>query len=160
MTNELILKMTLDSWHSKIKDADTAFDKLSDEQLLNEVAPNRNRGIYLLGHLTAVHDRMLPLLGFGEQRYPQLNDFFIRVPDKSKPNLPSAKEIRQQWKNINAALGEHINKLQPDEWMQRHNSVSAEDFAKEPHRNKLSIIISRTNHLSYHLGQLAFLQNK
>src|SRR5436190_492670 len=120
MTNQLIIKMILDAWHSKIKEADTLFDKLSDEQMQNEVAPNRNRGVYLLGHLTAVHDMMLPLLGLGEQVYPQLNDSFIRTPDKSKPDVFSVKELRQYWKNINSKLAEHFNSLQTEEWFQKH----------------------------------------
>ena len=33
-----------------------------------------------------------------------------------------------------------------------------EDFIKEPHRNKLNIILTRTTHLSYHTGQLALLK--
>jgi len=36
-------------------------------------------------------------------------------------------------------------------------AVSDEDFSKEPHRNKLNVIINRTNHMSYHLGQLILL---
>jgi hypothetical protein len=47
-----------------------------------------------------------------------------------------------------------------DEWFTRHNNVSAADFANEPHRNKLNIIINRTNHTSYHLGQLVYLAKK
>jgi len=39
-----------------------------------------------------------------------------------------------------------------------YKGFSAEDFAKEPHRNKLNIIISRTSHLQYHTGQIALLK--
>lgn len=158
MTNQLIIKMVLDTWHSKIKDADNLFEKLTDEQLQNEVAPGRNRGIYLLGHLTAVHDMMLPLLNMGERLYPQLDERFIKNPDKSKTEITSAKDLREYWKNINSILANHFNSLQQDEWLKKHNSVSAEDFIKEPHRNKLNVVISRTNHLSYHLGQLTLLK--
>ncbi len=38
------------------------------------------------------------------------------------------------------------------------NTVSDEDFEKEPHRNKLNIIVTRTSHLSYHTGQLILLK--
>jgi hypothetical protein len=33
-------------------------------------------------------------------------------------------------------------------------------LAKEPHRNKLNLLMNRTNHLSYHLGQLVLLQQQ
>lgn len=56
------------------------FDNLSDEQLMHEVSPGRNRGIYLLGHLTAVHDLMLPLLRFGEAKYPRVGASVALVP--------------------------------------------------------------------------------
>ena len=42
----------------------------------------------------------------------------------------------------------------------RGNLVSAEDFAKEPHRNKLNLIINRTNHQNTHYGQLIYLKPK
>jgi hypothetical protein len=48
--------------------------------------------------------------------------------------------------------------LQPAEWFNRHTVVSEADFEKEPHRNKLNLLINRTNHLSYHLGQLIYLK--
>ena len=57
-------------------------DTLSDEHLAAETAPGANRGIYLLGHLAAVSDGLLPLLGFGEKLYPQLEEVFLTNPDK------------------------------------------------------------------------------
>jgi hypothetical protein len=158
MTNQLMIKMVLDTWYSKVNDAAKIFDNLTDEQLQNEIAPGRNSGIYLLGHLTAVHDRMLPLLGLGDRLYMQLDNTFINSAYNSKTEITSASELRQYWENINSILADRFNNMQPDEWFAKHNSVSAEDFEKEPHRNKLNIIISRTNHLSYHTGQLVFLK--
>ena len=67
---EIFVKMALDGWQGQLKATDATLDKLSDDELMNEVSPGRNRGIYLLGHLAAVHDMMLPLLRFGEARYP------------------------------------------------------------------------------------------
>jgi hypothetical protein len=39
------------------------------------------------------------------------------------------------------------------DWVQRHSAVSEEDFAKDPSRNRFAVLLSRTNDLSYHLGQ-------
>lgn len=153
MTNQIIVKMVLDAWNSKIKEA----DNLTDEQLFNEVSSGRNTGIYLLGHLTATHDQMLPLLNFGKQIYLQLSSGFLDNPD-SKAYATPVSELRQYWKNINSILAEEFKKLSVDAWFGKHNSVSAEAFLNELHRNKLNVIISRTNHLSYHTGQLIFLK--
>ncbi len=153
-----MVKMVLDSWNAQVQNANKLFNELTDEQMQNEVAPKRNRGIYLLGHLTAVNDKILPLLGFGEQSYSQLNDPFLAKPDKSVMEIPTVSELRNYWNGSTAILEKHFSSLTPDEWFAKHTSVSSEDFAKEPHRNRLNVIISRTNHLAYHLGQLSFLK--
>lgn len=155
---ETIIKMVLGAWHTQIKQADDLFNSLSEEQLNQEVAPGRNRGIYLLGHLTAVHDRILPLLGFGDQRYPNLYKTFVENADNAEANLPSTEDLRNYWKEVNNVLSEKFSGVSIEEWFQRHNAVSEIDFAKEPHRNKLNIVINRTNHLSNHLGQLLLLR--
>ena len=157
---ELFIKMVLDAWHTQVRYADDLFNSLSDDQLLGEIAPGRNRGIYLLGHLTAVHDRMLPLLGLGDQRYPNLYKPFVESPDKTETELHSAEDLRNYWKETNNLLSEHFAKLSFTEWFQKHNAVSETDFAKEPHRNKLNVVINRTNHLANHLGQLLLLKKK
>ena len=157
-TNQLMVKMVLDRWYSFIERCSKELDAISDEQLQKEIAPGKNRGVYLLGHLIAVHDDMLPILNLGDKLYPELFETFVKSPDKAVSEIPSAQELRALWTKQNEMLTQKINSLQPDEWFEKHNSVSAEDFSKEPHRNKLNIIITRTNHLSYHIGQLVLLK--
>ncbi len=158
MEQQLPIKIVLDSWYTTISRANELFNSLTEEQLQNEVSPGRNTGTYLLGHLTAVHDRMLPLLGLGAQRFPQLDDVFLTSPDKSGKSKPSITELRAYWKEVNEALAASFRNMQPAEWLQKHTSVSEVDFVKEPHRNRLNVLISRTNHLSSHYGQLLFLK--
>lgn len=155
---QLVIKSVLDAWNSRIDAAGKLFDSLTDEQLLQEIAPGRNRGIYLLGHLTAVHDKMLPLLGFESQVYTHLDEPFLNKPDKSVSSIPSIKELRDNWKNINSKLAMHFNKLSVDEWFQKHTAVSDEEFLKEPHRNRINVVVGRTNHMQYHIGQVALLK--
>lgn len=158
MDNQLIVKMVLDAWNQQIQIANKLFDSFSDEQWLQEVAPNRNRGIYLLGHLTAVNDKMMPLLGFGKQSFPQLDEPFLTKPDKAVSEIPTSSELKEYWNESVAALAIHFDALTADEWFTKHSSVSAADFSNEPHRNKLNVVIGRTNHLANHLGQLVFLK--
>jgi len=154
---EIFIKMVLSAWETQNSRLDKLLSKLSDEQLVAEVTPGRNSGVYLLGHLVAINDAMIPLLGFGDRLYPQLENIFISNPDKSGFEKPAIADLKKYWVEVNAELSRHISIMHPDEWFTRHNSVSDEDFAKEPHRNKLNILINRANHQSYHLGQLAFL---
>jgi len=157
-TNQIMVKMVLDRWYSLIKNCDSVLDSVTDEQLEKEIVPNKNRGIYLLGHLIAVHDDLMPLLNFGDKLYPELHEPFIKSPDRSISEIPSAKELRAFWKKQNEILTQKIDSLQPGDWFLKHNSVSAEDFIKEPHRNKLNVLLTRTTHLSYHLGQLMLIK--
>jgi DinB superfamily len=156
----LAVKSTIDTWHQQVDRFTKVLDGLTDEQLQKEVAPGRNRGIYLLGHLVAVHDRMLPLLNFGPATHTELDAIFVESPDRSATETPSAGELRGYWKQVNEKLAGHINGLTPGDWFQRHTAVSEEDFKKEPHRNRLNVLMSRTNHLSYHYGQLIFLKER
>jgi hypothetical protein len=160
MNNELVIKMVTDSWRKQLVATNKIFDNLSDEELMQEVAPGRNRAIYLLGHLTAVHDRMLPLLRFEEAKYPELDRVFLESPDKAVEEIPSAQQLRQQWKEVNDTLLNHIKSLPADEWFTRHANISEEDFIKEPHRNRLNVLLDRTIHLSNHRGQLLLLKKK
>ncbi|RXH55702.1 DinB family protein [Granulicella sibirica] len=127
---------------------------LTEEQLHSEIAPGKNRVIYILGHLTATADAMFSLLGFGPRLHPELDEIFIKAPDKSIAILPSSDHLKAQWDEINAAVLSHSAKLSPSEWLQKHTAVSEEDFAKEPHRNRFAILLGRTSHLAYHLGQI------
>jgi hypothetical protein len=54
---------------------------------------------------------------------------------------------------VNRRLDAALNELTLNDWLGRHTAVSEEDFAKEPLRNRFSILITRTNHLAYHVGQ-------
>ncbi|HRH37000.1 MAG TPA: DinB family protein [Flavobacteriales bacterium] len=154
---QLFVKMALDAWSNEIKYTNALLEKLSDDQLMHEVSPGRNRGIYLLGHLTAEHDEMLPLLRFQEAMHPELMPVFMDAPDKAFETLPSIQGLRSLWTAVNIALMDHMRSLPPEEWFTRHRNISAEDFPKEPHRNRLNVVLSRTNHLAYHRGQLALL---
>lgn len=160
MTNQrqLFTKMALYAWNIQLDRVDKLLNSLSDEQLQEEVAPERNSGIYLLGHLVTVHDALFPLFGLGERRYPQLEDVFLKNPDKSGLEKPSVKDLRNYWSEVNKNLAVHFNQFSVDEWLQKHTAVSDKDFEKEPHRNRLNVLLNRTNHLAYHLGQFVFLR--
>src|ERR1700681_1999185 len=140
-------------WKAQIDRADKLFGTLSSEHVLREIAPGRNRLLYLWGHLTAIHDAMLPLLGLGKRLYPEFDVAFVINPDKSQTATPSHEEVRRAWITVNGELSKGFVKMSRSDWLQRHSAVSEEEFAKDPSRSRFSILLSRTNHLSYHLGQ-------
>ena len=81
--DELFVTTVVTSWRQIINRLDERLASLDDEQLQKQVAPNKNRLFYLLGHLTAVHDHMLPLLGIGERLHPELDEAYLTNPDQT-----------------------------------------------------------------------------
>lgn len=158
ITTELFVKLVIDRWNGSILNLNKSLNALTDEQLQKEIAPSKNRGIYLLGHLIAVHDDMLILLDMGEKLYPELFEPFIKQADKVATQIPTVSLLREILKTQNTHLQEKFELLKPEQWFEKHTAVSEEDFTKEPHRNKLNIIITRTSHLQYHTGQIVLLK--
>jgi uncharacterized damage-inducible protein DinB len=157
---QLFIDMATTAWGSHVQRVTDTISKLSDEELSAATAPGRNSGIYLLGHLVAVNDYMLPLFGLRDRLYPELEETFIRKPDNATTERPTAEWLRTAWQELNHTLTEHFGRMTAEDWFGRHTSVPEEDFAKQPHRNKLNVLINRTNHQNYHLGQLVYLLKK
>jgi len=156
---DITVQIVLEGFKSNLKKATKLLNELSDKDLLQEIVIFKNTGHYVFGHLNAVHDNMISLLGLGESLYPELAEVFIKNPDKADLQKPSIVQLRIQWDEINLALVEKLESLTTAQWFAKHTAVSDEDFAKEPQRNRLSVVISRGNHLAYHVGQLVLLKN-
>jgi hypothetical protein len=133
---------------------DAGIAKLSDEDLQRQVAPGRNRLMYLVGHLTVTNDRMFPLLGLGERLHPELDEAYLANPDRTLPDPLPPGELKKAWSEVSGKLTGAFEELTPDQWLQKHDAVSEEDFSKNPLRNRLAVLMSRTNHVSFHAGQM------
>lgn len=153
----LLVKMTMMAWDAQNSYLNKLVSSLTDEQLAKETAPGKNTGIYLLGHLIAVSDGLFPLLGFGERLFPEMEEMFLKNPDKSGQTFPSGTELKRRLLAVNAKLNGCFQSMDIDGWLSKHTAVSADDFVKEPHRNRLNVIITRTGHMAYHIGQMRLL---
>ena len=153
--DQSLVLTVLDSWKQAHGRIDTLLASWSDEDLQQPVAPGRNRRYYLLGHLTAVNDRLLPLLRLGDRLHAELDEPFITNPDRTSPtDAISAADLRAAWSEVNSKLDAAFDRLGPEEWLERHDAISAEDFAKEPQRNRFAVLVSRTVHAAMHEGQM------
>lgn len=155
---QMPVQVALGAWDIQNARLVKLVESLPEDNLLNEIAPGKNTGVYLLGHLIAVHDNMLPLLGLGDRLYPHLDEVFLNNPDKSGLEKPPIPELKYNLHTVNQRLLQGLASLSPAQWLERHNAISPEDFEKEPHRNKLNVLLNRTGHLAYHLGQLVLLK--
>jgi hypothetical protein len=158
MNNEELLAATaVNAWKATIDQLDRLLSALTNEQLQIQVSPGRNRVYYIVGHLAALHDKMLPLLGLGARLHPELDGQFLK-PDRSVPDTLSAVDLRRAFDEINATLTKEIQSLAASEWLKRHVSVSETDFASNPLRNRLAVLLSRTGHAMFHAGQIRLAQ--
>jgi hypothetical protein len=149
-----LVDASLRAWKSNSDRIAKFFEALTDEELEAEVAPGRNRLLYLLGHLASVADGMLPLLGIGPRLHPELESTFVSNPDRHASTLPSAAELKQASAEIEDALWSAFNQWSATDWVAKHTAVSDEAFIREPHRNRFSVLLSRTAHMSFHYGQM------
>jgi len=154
----ILVNMVLTNWNLQNSKLANILNSFSNEQLAAETAPNRNTGIYIVGHLIAVSDGILPLLGFQDKLYPSLQHIFIDNADKAGIDFPSLATLKNNFEAVNQTLQQHFLQTAPIECFTKHLAITDEEFVKEPYRNKLNVMINRTNHLSYHLGQLIYLK--
>jgi hypothetical protein len=151
---ETFIQMAIKAWDIQIGRADKFFNGLNDETFLKEIAPGKNRIVYLLGHLIAVNDGMHALFGMSERSYTHLDEPFVKSPDRSGLPVPDVSTLKQDWKRCNELLSALFARMTAEDWLGKHTAMTEEDLAKEPTRNKLSVLLNRTSHVAYHLGQL------
>ena len=154
MNQQLFVKMALGAWDTQIARAEKTFNTFTDDELQQEVAPGKNRIIYLLGHFVAYHDMLIQSLGIGDRSYAHLDEAFLKNADKAGFDMPDAAYLRQAWLDVHTKLSNLFGSLDGDDWFEKHNAVNEEDFAKDPTRNRLNMVMNRTAHVAYHIGQI------
>jgi hypothetical protein len=155
----LAVQTAVKQWNQQVLRAAKLLNDLSDQDLEKQVSPGKNRGKYLVGHLIAIHDLMAELLGVGARNYAELSAIYVQNPDGAILPEPTISELRIIWQDVHQRLQDVIPILTIADWFSKHEAVVADDFLKDPTRNKYSILLSRTQHLSYHMGQLRLLIN-
>jgi hypothetical protein len=131
------------------------FDSLEDTKYTQPIATGLNTPSWILGHLVETEDSLLELFGIGKRLFPDLKDIYHHTRGSNQTGHLQKEELIKRWKAISAELDKAFNSWSENEWMGRHTAVSEEDFKKEPHRNKLNVMLSRVEHKASHLGQIA-----
>lgn len=134
-SDDALIQTAISSWEQVIKRVAILCLSCSEQQLLVEVTPKRNRILYLWGHLIAVNDAMFSVLRLGERLHPELDAVFIAQPDRSVP-LPTSAEIAKCWQYVHTELISRFKTLSSKEWLERHGNVSPEEFEGNPARNR------------------------
>ena len=144
---ELLIKMIIQAWAGVVGRTTKLISHLTDEELNHQVAPDRSTGIFILSHITKGSDKMRDILFLGDRIFPDLDEKTVMSP----------AEWRDAWSKVNDTLLEQLQAVPVADWFKRHASMTDEDLVADPGRNRLSVLLTRMNHLSYHLGQLVLI---
>lgn len=149
-----IIKQILISRETENGQMTRFFEKYPDDLIRQPIVKGRNSPYYLLGHLTATSDALVPHLRLGDLLFPDLEQF-LKLPEQLVNKDIDRISLLNCWQEVNDRALSILRDLNTSEWLERHALVSPEDFQKEPRRNRLNILISRLGHQRYHAGQLA-----
>ena len=131
------------------------FDTLDDAHFYQPIAEGSNSPSWILGHLVDTEDGLLKILGISERLFPDLEKIYHHERGSNQTGHLTKQELLTKWQVVSAALDKAFRSWSEAEWMSRHTLVSEEDFKKEPHRNKLNVVLTRLAHKASHLGQIA-----
>lgn len=151
---EITVKMILSQWQLATQRLSATIEELTNQQLETQVAKDRNTGVWIITHLIIVNENILKVTGFGETKQETL------VEQLANGIVLNASELRAVWKETTERISTIIANVPAERWLQKHTSVSEEDFAKDTTRNNLMIVLSRLMHMMYHAGQLGLLKTK
>lgn len=155
---DLFIATILKNWHLQVRRGKALLDSITEDEIMKEVAHGKNRGIYIVGHIVAYHDLLGEILGYGKRKYPPLQTIFIETADKSGLEMPSYAEIKVLYEDLHKNIAEQLEDYPIEQWYQKHEAMTDDDFEKDPSRNKLNVLVSCISHLAYHLGQLRLLK--
>ena len=130
-------------------------DAISDQNFNSSITPGGNSPSWLFGHLVDTDDKILELFGIRSRLYPELEKIYHHERGTNQAGHLSKTELTTKWKAITAELDKAFKAWTENDWMSKHTAVSEEDFKKEPHRNKLNVMLGRVSHKASHLGQVA-----
>lgn len=154
------LAICLLQWSTYNKRMEKVFETISAENFNTPIVANGNSPSWLLGHLVDTDDKLLELFGIRQRLFPELSSIYHHERGSNQTGHLTREDLQKKWKSISDELDRAFNTWSETDWLSRHTAVSESDFAKEPHRNKLNVMLSRVTHKASHLGQISMLTLK
>lgn len=151
------IEICLLQWTAYNSRMQKVFDALTDENYNKPITLGGNSPSWLMGHLADTDDRLLEMFGIRQRMFPDLEKIYHHERGVNQAGHLSKAELNARWKTILAELDNAFKNMTESDWFARHAAVTEEDFKKEPHRNKLNVMLSRVSHKASHLGQVAML---
>lgn len=137
-----------------------AITRLTDEALHNTIAPGKNHGIWILGHLIESEDELGVYLGLSDWLFPNYETLFGQGSPLLPPEqYPSASVLRQQWKQVSQRNDQILQLMTDTDWNQPHTRIdSGNPLDTDFFKTKGRCISIWNMHQTLHLGQLSVLR--
>ena len=149
------LDICLLQWDTYNRRMQKVIDTIKEEDFHRPIVAGSNSPSWLLGHLADTDDALLELFGIRSRIFPELAKVYHHERGTNQSGHLSKEELSKKWNEVLSELDRTFKSMSEADWHARHMAVSEEDFKKEPHRNKLNVMLSRVGHKASHLGQIA-----
>lgn len=153
-----VLHICVLQWDQYNKRMLKLLETMEESDFHKAIVPGGNSPSWILGHLVDTDDALLELLGIGKRHFPDLQNIYHHTKGTNQEGHLSKHELIRHWKIISDDLDKAFKSWTENEWLSRHTAVNEEDFKKEPHRNKLNVMLGRVSHKASHLGQIAMMK--
>ncbi len=148
-------QLIVNQWFKSTEQIKIKLEKVTDPQFHSEWHSESNKVSWIFGHLFHAATNMMEILGI-HHSFPNLKTEYGNGTDGKAGSL-GKNELFELWSKMDDILHTQFHLMNQDDWLSKHNNVSAEDFELDPTRNKLNVLLTRLNHQYMHLGQLAFI---
>jgi len=157
--SNLIVKKFAEQFEAMVEWVNGNIDPLTDDELNMEIAPGKNHGVWILGHLITSDDDFSVFMEKGDLLFPEYFEIFGQG-SKLQPveNYPPVSLLREQWKSVVEKNRKIYTELSDEELNEPHGRMQnppEEDFFKTKQR----IIYFWQLHQMYHAGQLSVLMS-
>lgn len=149
------IEICLLQWDTFNRRTQKTLESISEENFNKPICAGGNSPSWLMGHLADTEDALLELFGIRKRMFPELAKIYHHEKGTNQIGHLSKEELTAKWKEISGELDRTFKAMSESDWHGRHTAVSEEDFKREPHRNKLNVMLSRVTHKASHLGQIA-----
>jgi hypothetical protein len=150
-----------DQWTIMTNWISNTLKQLSDDDLANHIAPQRNHGIWILGHLIFSEDELAVYLGKDNFLFPEYETLFgMGTPLLPVQQYPPAQVLREQWAQVVARNRQVLANVSDAEWNEPHTRIGSQDPLDDFFKTKGRTWAIWILHQTLHLGQLNTLLRK
>lgn len=133
---------------------------IKDDELLIEIVPGRNHGVWILGHLIASDDDLSLYITKEPILFPELQEFFKQGSTLQEiEKYPPIPDLREKWKKV-CEKNENVFNQLTDEMLDEYHEMIKGDPEQDYFKTKEVVLINWTFHQIHMAGQLALLLGK